>query len=276
MGEAALGTTFWLALAGGFAGFVFYQRGAGRGLEFVLAYALELALSVDNLFVFLIVFSTFAVPAAFQHRVLFWGMIGAVLGRALFILAGAALIHRFAWVLFIFGLFLLYAAIKVLRQTPVTVDPTRYLVLRILRRLVPVALDASGPEFFVRRDGKLYATPLLLVLVVVEAVDLTFAADSIPAVFGVTRDTFVVLTSNIFAVLGLRALFFLVSGLARKLRHLRYGIAFVLAFIGAKIILGPFLDVPIALSLGVVVLALAAAALASLGQGRAGSGEEGS
>ncbi len=264
MREAGIWVGIWIALAAGFAGYVFYSRGTDKGMDFTQAYFLEMALSTDNLFVFLLIFSYFRVPAAFQHRILFWGIIGAVLTRGVFISAGAAVVHHFRWILYALGAFLIYAGIKVLLHKQESIDPSRNLVLRLFRRLFRVADDELGPYFTVRQDGKLWATPLLAVLVVVEAVDVTFAVDSIPAIFGVTTDVFIVLTSNVFAVLGLRALFFLVSGLARKLPYLNYGIATVLGFIGVKIILQSFLTIPVFLSLGVVLGALLVATVASL------------
>jgi len=264
MRRAAAWVGVWVALAAGFAGYVYYSHGTPKCLEFIQGYALEMALSTDNLFVFLIIFSYFRVRADFQHRILFWGIIGAVLTRGVFIAVGAAVVHQFRWVLYALGAFLLYAAIKILFHKQENMDPSRNLVLRLFRRVVRVADDDTGPSFLIRRDGKLWATPLLAVLVVVEAVDVTFAVDSIPAVFGVTTDVFIVLTSNVFAVLGLRALFFLVSGLAQRLPYLNYGIAAVLAFIGTKIILQSFVTIPIFLSLGIVVGALLAATIASL------------
>lgn len=264
MRRAAAWVTVWVALAAAFAGYVYHSQGTQKCLEFIQGYALEMALSTDNLFVFLLIFSYFRVHPAFQHRILFWGIIGAVLTRGAFIAVGAAVVHQFRWVLYVLGAFLIYAAFKVLFHKQENMDPSRNLVLRLFRRVVRVADDESGPSFVVRRDGKLWATPLLAVLVVVEAVDVTFAIDSIPAVFGVTTDVFIVLTSNVFAVLGLRALFFLVSGLASRLPYLSYGIATVLAFIGVKIILQSFVEIPIFLSLGIVVGALLVATVASL------------
>lgn len=265
MRQAAAWVAVWVSLAAAFGGYVFYSQGTTKCLEFIQGYALEMALSTDNLFVFLLIFSYFRVPTAFQHRILFWGIIGAVLTRGAFIAVGAAVVHQFRWILYALGVFLIYAAIKVLLHKQENMDPSRNLVLRLFRRLVRVADDETGPHFVVRRDGKRWAaTPLLAVLVVVEAVDVTFAVDSIPAVFGVTTDVFIVLTSNVFAVLGLRALFFLVSGLARRLPYLNYGIAAVLAFIGIKIILQSFVIIPIFLSLGIVVGVLLIATVASL------------
>jgi tellurite resistance protein TerC len=264
MREAGVWVAVWVLLAAGFAAYVFASLGTERGLEFVQGYCLELALSMDNLFVFILIFSYFRVSPDFQHRILFWGIVGAILSRATFIAAGAAVLQQFRWVLQVLGAFLLYAAIKVLLHKDADIDPSRNLVLRLFRRVVRVAEDATGPHFVVRRDGKLWATRLLAVLVVVEAVDVTFAIDSIPAIFGVTTDFFIVLTSNVFAVLGLRALFFLVSGLARRLVYLSYGIATVLAFIGAKIMVQPLLHIPVFVSLAVIVGTLLVATAASL------------
>jgi tellurite resistance protein TerC len=212
----------------------------------------------------LIIFSYFAVPRAFQHRILFWGIVGAVLTRGFFIGVGAAMIQRFHWILYILGVFLIYLAIKLLLHKDEQIDPGKNPVLRLFRKLVRVAEDESGAHFVVRRDGKLWATPSLAVLIVIETVDVTFAVDSIPAIFGVTTDVFIVLTSNVFAILGLRSLFFLLSGLALKLVYLNYGISLVLAFIGVKIVIQPWVHISVPLSLAVVFGTLALAALASL------------
>jgi len=264
MREATAWVAVWVSLAGGFNVYVVQHFGLTKGLEFTQGYLLELALSTDNLFVFLLIFRYFRVPRAYQHRVLFWGILGTVLTRGVFIGAGAAVIHRFSWILYLLGAFLIYVAFRIIVQKNADVDPSRNPVLRLFRRLVRVAEDETGPSFTVRRDGKLWATPLLAVLIVVEAVDVTFAVDSIPAIFGVTTDVFIVLTSNVFAVLGLRALFFLLSGLAQKLAYLNYGIATVLAFIGAKILLGPWVTIPVVLSLAIVLGLLVVAAGVSL------------
>ena len=264
MREAGVWVGVWVLLAVAFNTYVFQRFGTAKGLEFSQGYLLELALSTDNLFVFILIFSYFRVAPAFQHRVLFWGILGAVLTRGAFIAAGSAAIHRFHWILYLLGAFLIYAAFKIVFQKDAEIDPSRNPVLRLFRRLVPVAEDETGPRFTVWRQGKLLATPLLAVLIVVEAVDVTFAVDSIPAIFGVTTDVFIVLTSNVFAILGLRSLFFLVSGLAQKLAYLNYGIATVLAFIGAKIMFTPFVTIPVLLSLGIVVGVLLMATVASL------------
>jgi tellurite resistance protein TerC len=264
MREAAIWVGIWVFLAAAFNAYIFQRYGTVKGVEFTQGYFLELALSADNLFVFLIIFSYFRVSRAFQHRILFWGIIGAVVTRGFFIAVGAAAIHRFGWILYVLGAFLIYAAIKIIVQKAEDIDPSKNPVLRLFRRMFPVAEDDTGPHFTVRRDGRLMATPLLAVLIVVEAVDVTFAVDSIPAIFGITTDVFIVLTSNIFAVLGLRSLFFLLSGLVKKLAYLNYGIAAILAFIGAKIMLGHFVTMPVLLSLGIVVGLLGLATVASL------------
>jgi tellurite resistance protein TerC len=262
--EAGLWVTLWVSLAAAFNGYIVYVYGITKGLEFTQGYLLELALSTDNLFVFIVIFSYFRVPRAFQHRVLFWGIVGAVLTRGIFIAVGAAVIQRFHWVLYVLGLFLVYVAVKIVVQKPEKIDPAKNPILRLFRKLVRVAEEETGPSFVVRRDGKLWATPLLAVLIVIEAVDVTFAVDSIPAIFGVTTDVLIVLTSNVFAVLGLRSLFFLVSGLAQKLAYLNYGIALVLAFIGIRILVAHWVTIPVAVSLGVIFGTLVAAAGASL------------
>jgi tellurite resistance protein TerC len=264
MREAGVWVGIWVLLACAFNAYVFLRFGTAKGLEFSQGYLLELALSTDNLFVFLLIFSYFRVPRAFQHRILFWGIVGAVLTRGTFIAIGAVAIHRFRWILYALGAFLFYAALKLVFQKDAEIDPSRNPVLRLFRRVVPVADGETGPHFTVRQDGRRLATPLLAVLIVVEAVDVTFAVDSIPAIFGVTTDVFIVLTSNVFAILGLRSLFFLVAGLAQKLVYLNYGIATVLAFIGSKIMLTPFVSIPVVLSLGIVVGVLLVATAASL------------
>jgi tellurite resistance protein TerC len=262
--EAGIWVAIWVLLAGMFNAYVSYRFGLAKGLEFTQGYLLEFALSTDNLFVFLLIFSYFRVPRSYQHRVLFWGIIGTVITRGLFIAVGAAVINRFHWILYILGLFLIYAAIKMVVHQDADIDPSKNIVLRLFRRLVRVADDDTGPNFTIRRDGRLWATPLLAVLIVVEAVDVTFAIDSIPAVFGVTTDVFIVLTSNVFAVLGLRSLYFLVAGLAQKLAYLSYGIATVLAFIGVKIVITRWVTIPIFYSLAVVLGVLSVATVASL------------
>ncbi len=269
--EALFWSIVWVALALVFNAVVWAAWGPVKGLEFLTGYLLEKSLSVDNLFVFLVVFSYFGVPPSLQHRVLFWGILGALAMRALFIVAGAALLQAFDWVLYVFGAFLVFTGVKLAFQKDESVHPERNLALRLFRRVFPVVPDYRGDRFFVREAGarvggagRCFATPLTLVLVVIEATDVVFAVDSIPAIFAVTRDTFIVYTSNIFAILGLRALFFLLAGTLRRFVYLRHGLAVVLGFIGVKMLVSECCHISIAVSLAVVSGILAAAIAASL------------
>jgi len=264
MRDAAIWVVVWCSLGLAFNLFVLRRFGVHKGLEFLQGWLLELALSADNVFVFLVILSYFKVSRDVQHKVLFWGIVGAVISRGAFIGAGAATIHAFHWVLYLLGAFLVFTAIKILAQEDKPVDPSRNLVLRLFRRLVPITPDYAGAHFFARYQGRLMATPLLAVVVVVEAADVMFAVDSIPAIFGVTTDVFIVFTSNIFAVLGLRSLFFLVAGLAQRLVYLKYSISAILAFIGIKIIVQPFFEISVVISLAVVAGLLALATAVSL------------
>jgi tellurite resistance protein TerC len=264
MREAAIWVAVWCLLGLAFNGFVFVRYGAPKAGEFLQGWLLELALSTDNVFVFMVILSYFRVAPEFQHKVLFWGIVGAVISRGTFIGVGAAAIHHFHWILYILGAFLVFTSIKILVQDDQNMDPSRNLVLRLFRRLVPVTPEFVGAKFFARHEGRWKATPLLAVVVVVETVDIMFAVDSIPAIFGVTTDVFIVLTSNIFAVLGLRSLYFLVAGLTKKIVYLKYAIAAILAFIGVKIVAQPVLQIPVIVSLGVIVGLLAIATMASL------------
>jgi tellurite resistance protein TerC len=264
MRDAAIWVVVWCSLGMAFNLFVLRRFGVQKGLEFLQGWLLELALSADNVFVFLVILSYFKVSRDVQHKVLFWGIVGAVIFLGAFIGAGAVTIHAFHWVLYVLGAFLVFTAIKILAQEEKPVDPSRNLVLRLFRRLVPITPDYAGARFFARHQGRLMATPLLAVVVVVEAADVMFAVDSIPAIFGVTTDVFIVFTSNIFAVLGLRSLFFLVAGLAQRLVYLKYAISAILAFIGIKIVVQPFFAIPVAVSLGVVAGLLALATAVSL------------
>jgi tellurite resistance protein TerC len=264
MKEAAAWTGVWCAIGLLFDGFVFYRFGTRKGLEFFQGWLLELSLSVDNVFVFLVIFAYFRVAQEHQHRVLFWGIVGAVVARGAFIAAGVAIIERFHAVMYLLGAFLVYTAVKILVQRDEELDPSKNLTLRIFRRIVPSTTEYDGARFLTRQNGRLVATPLLAVLVVLDAADVVFAVDSIPAVFGVTTDLFIVLTSNIFAILGLRSLFFLVAALVQKLRFLKLGVAVILAFIGAKILIERFYVIPVALSLAVLAGILMVTAVVSL------------
>ena len=229
--EALTWVVVWVSLALAFNIFIYFRFGTEKALEFLTGYMIEEALSVDNLFVFLVIFSYFPVPKLYQHRVLFWGILGAMVMRMLFILLGTALIQSFHWVIFIFGAFLVYTGIKILLSKSEEVHPEKNPAVRLFRRFVPLVTDYEGASFMVKKDKRWLATPLLLVLVVVEASDVVFAVDSIPAIFAVTRDPFIVYTSNIFAILGLRSLFFLLSGMMEKFQYLKVGLGLVLVFI---------------------------------------------
>jgi tellurite resistance protein TerC len=264
MRDAAIWVAVWCSLGLAFNLFILKRFGVRTGLDFLQGWLLELALSADNVFVFVVILSYFKVNPNVQYKVLFWGILGAVISRGSFIIAGAATIHAFHWVLYLLGAFLVVTSIKILAQEDKPVDPSRNLVLRLFRRRGPITPDYLGARFFGRHEGRLMATPLLAVLVVVEAADVMFAVDSIPAIFGVTTDVFIVFTSNIFAVLGLRSLYFLVAGLAQKLVYLKYAISAILAFIGIKVMAQPLFQIPVLISLAVVVGLLAVATAVSL------------
>ena len=261
--EALAWTAVWILLAVVFNAWLAWQHGAERGLEFLTGYLIEKALAVDNVFVFLVVFATFRVPAAYQHRILFWGILGALVMRAGFVLAGAALLGRFQWVMYVFGGVLLATGLKLLVQNEAEIHPERNPILRLFRRLVPSVDDFHGSRFTVVKHGRRHATPMLLVLVCIEATDLVFAVDSIPAIFAVTQDPFIVFTSNVFAILGLRAMFFLLAGVMDRFHYLKIGLALVLAFVGTKMLLVDVWHVPIGVSLGVIAAILGVAAGAS-------------
>jgi len=269
--EALTWTAVWIGLAMLFNAGVYHWFGPERALEFLSGYVLEKALSVDNLFVFIVVFSVFAVPAKLQHRVLLWGILGALLLRALFVVAGAALLTRFHWLGYVFGAFLVFTGIKLLVQRQAELDPRHNPVLRAFRRLIPTVDEYHDAKFTIVKAGKRYATPLLLVLVVIEATDIVFAMDSIPAVFAVTRDPFIVFTSNIFAILGLRALYFALAGMMDRFHYLKLGLALVLMFVGAKMLLAGAYKIPIWASLAVIALLLTGSVVASLLRPRAAS-----
>ena len=261
--EAAIWYTVWLSLALLFNLGIFVWLGPGKGIEFLTGYIMELSLSVDNVFVFLIIFSYFAVPAPYQHRVLFFGILGAIVMRGFFIGIGVTLLNMFHWLIYLFGAFLVYTGIKLALRKDDEVHPERNPVLLLARRFLPVTSGYEDQRFFVRRQGKWMTTPLFMVLVVVEMSDLVFAVDSVPAILAITRDPFIVWTSNVFAILGLRALFFLVAGILRHFRYLKVGLALVLCFVGAKMLISDFYHVSTPLSLGAVAGILAVTMLAS-------------
>ncbi len=262
--EAGAWSAVWVALALLFNAGVYAWFGPERALEFTTGYLIEKALAVDNIFVFVVIFSAFAIPTVYQHRILFWGVLGALVMRAGFILAGGALLQRFHWALYVFGVILAATGVKLLLQRQQELHPERNPLVRAFQRLFPVTHEPAGGRFTVVRDGRRHATPLLLALVAVEVTDLVFAVDSIPAIFAVTRDPFIVFTSNIFAILGLRSLYFLLADVITRFVYLKVGLALVLIFVGAKMLLVDLYKIPIAASLGIIAAILGLSVAASL------------
>jgi len=262
--EAALWSAVWIVLSIIFGSIVYVSRGADSGLQFFSGYLIEKALSVDNIFVFVLIFAYFQVARQYQHRVLFWGIIGALIMRGAMILIGAALIERFHWIMYLFGLFLVYTAFRLATNRAEKVDPSHNPAVRLARRFLPVTDHYIGQSFLARQAGRLVATPLLLVLLVIETTDLVFALDSIPAVFAISQDPFIVYTSNVFAILGLRALYFLVAGMLQRLEYLQYGLSIILGFVGIKMLIQDIYKVPTTLSLTFIVVVLSIVVAASL------------
>jgi tellurite resistance protein TerC len=262
--EALLWSGIWIGAAALFALGVYHYYGSQPALEFSTGYLIEKSLSMDNLFVFLVLFRTFGVPVELQHRVLMWGILGALIMRGVMIAAGAELIEQFAGVMYVFGAFLIYAGIHMMFAKEAEKHPERNRIVRFFAKHLRVTKEFSGEKFFVRQQGQRFATPLFLVLLVVEVTDVTFAVDSIPAVFGITRDPFIVYTSNVFAILGLRALYFLLAGVLGRLSYIKFGLAAVLIFVGAKMLAEPWLHISVLGSLGIVAGILAVATIISL------------
>jgi tellurite resistance protein TerC len=262
--EALTWTLVWVGLSLAFGLSVMNFSGSQRGLEFFTGYVIEKALSVDNLFLFLVIFRAFAVDEKIQHRILEWGILGALLMRGVMIAAGASLIERFSWVLYVFGAFLVFAGLHMLFAKKVEMHPEENRISLFTKKYLRVTKEYQGSKFFARDGGKLFATPLFVVLLIVEITDITMAVDSIPAVFGITRDPFIVYTSNVFAILGLRAMYFLLAGVLGRLRYLTAGLSFVLAFIGAKMMVEPWVHISVEISLGIVAGILLVALAASL------------
>jgi tellurite resistance protein TerC len=261
--EALAWSGLWIALAAAFAVLELFWHGRAQALQFVTGYVIELSLSVDNLFVFLVIFRYFKVPDQHQHKVLFWGILGALLMRGVFIVAGVGLIRRFSWITYAFGALLVYSGLKLLRQGETEIRPEKNPVLRIFRRAFPVTKEYVGGRFFTRSD-KLYATPLFVVLLVVETSDILFAVDSIPAVLAITLNAFIVYTSNVFAILGLRSMYFALAGMMDLFHYLHYGLSVVLIFIGLKMLGSHYVNIPTGWALAIVLLVLGASILASL------------
>src|SRR5215510_10420039 len=264
MKEALTWSVVWISLALLFNLGVYVWFGPERGLEFLTGFLIEKALAVDNIFIFVVIFSYFAVPPALQHKVLFWGILGALVMRAVLIVLGGALLQQFHWVLYIFGAFLILTGIKLLTQKDTEIHPERNPLLRLFLRFVPTVPAYRGAQFFVRQSGRWYATPLFVVLMSVEVTDLVFAIDSIPAIFAVTSDPFIVYTSNIFAILGLRSLYFLLAGVIHQFHYLKTGLALVLAFVGTKMLIVDIYKIPVGVSLGIITLLIGGAIIASL------------
>jgi tellurite resistance protein TerC len=262
--EALTWSIVWVALSLVFNWWIYHEFGSEKALEFLTGYLIEKALSVDNIFVFVILFASFAVPKIYQHRVLFWGVIGALVMRAIFIGLGAALVARFHWIMYVFGAILIYTGFKLMAEGEAEPHPEKNPIYKFARRLMPATPEYHGKQFTVIKDGRRYATPLLLVLIAIEATDVVFAVDSIPAIFAITTDPFIVYTSNIFAILGLRAMYFLLAGVIDKFHFLKYGLAIVLLFVGVKMVIAEWVKIPILVSLGSIAGILAVSVIASI------------
>ncbi|HEX6892167.1 MAG TPA: TerC family protein [Chryseolinea sp.] len=262
--EALTWTAVWVFLAFMFNVFVFYQLGEEKAFEFFTGYLIEKSLSVDNIFVIILIFSYFNVPAAYQHKVLFWGILGALVMRVCFILAGVELIHKFHWLIYIFGGFLIFTGIRILTQGDLKLDPEKNPVVKLVRKVFRVTPQFEGDRFFIKRENVLWATPLFVVVVLIEATDLIFAVDSIPAILAVSEDPFIVYTSNVFAILGLRSLYFALAGMEKYFTHLKYGLSAILIFVGVKMCIADFYKVPIEISLAFIILTLSVAVLTSM------------
>ncbi len=275
MREALMWSAVWVALALCFCGGILYWKGSGSALDFLTGYVLEKSLSMDNIFVFLLIFTYFGVPAKYQHRVLMWGIIGALIMRATFIFAGIALIEKFHWTLYLMGLFLVYTGIKMAVQHDGELQPEKNPFLRICYRILPITERLDKGHFLVKQKGKTFATPLLLVLVLVETSDIMFAFDSIPAILSITCDPFIVYTSNVFAILGLRALYFALAHLHKTFSYLHYGLSVILVFVGVKMLIADWYKIPVWLALIAVAMILVISIAASKLWAPVGQGEEG-
>lgn len=263
--EALISSAVWISLALLFNIGVYYFRGSEAGLAFLTGYLIEKSLSVDNIFVFVMVFAYFKVPLKYQYKILFWGIIGALIMRATMIVAGTALIQNFHWTLYIFGALLLITGIKMFTQKEdEKLEPENNPVVKLFKKFMPVTNEMNDDKFFVRKNGMLMATPLFIVLIVIETTDLIFAVDSIPAIFGVTQDPFIVYTSNVFAILGLRALYFALAGIIDQFHYLKYGLSLILVFIGTKMLIAEYYKIPILLALAVVLAILIVSVIVSL------------
>jgi tellurite resistance protein TerC len=262
--EALLWSGIWIVIALLFNAFVYYWHGSKAATEFLAGYLIERSLSVDNLFVFVLIFSYFRVADKYQHKVLFWGILGALIMRALFIATGVALIHKFHWVIYVFGVFLIVTGVRVGVEKGKEIRPERNPVLKLFKRVIPLVPEFRGDKFFVKLDGRVFATPLFVVLLVVETTDVVFAMDSIPAILAITYDPFIVYSSNVFAILGLRALYFALAGLMRLFHYINYGVAAILVFVGIKMVLADIYTIPVGIALGVIAVILAISIVVSV------------
>lgn len=262
--EALIWSFVWISLALIFNYGVYLYMGKVKALEFFTGYVLEKSLSVDNIFVFILVFSFFKVPPSYQHKVLFWGILGALVMRVILIFSGVALLTKFHWLIYIFGAFLIFTGVKLLMQKDSHVEPDKNILVRLFKKFYPVTNEYHGDKFFVKINAKKYATPMFVVLLVIEFTDLVFAVDSIPAILAITNDTFIVYTSNVFAILGLRSLYFALAGVMKYFRFLKIGLSIILVFVGVKMMIVDFYKFPISISLGIIVSILAISVIASL------------
>ncbi|MFN8254524.1 MAG: TerC family protein [Bacteroidales bacterium] len=262
--EAITWSIVWIALALLFNYGVYYFQGREKALEFLTAYLIEKSLSIDNLFVFIMVFGFFNIKNEYQHKVLFWGILGALIMRVIFIFAGVALIHKFHWIIYVFGAFLVYTGIKMINEKDKKIEPDKNLFVKIFKKFMPVTNELHADKFFVKINAKTFATPLFITLLVIEFTDLIFAVDSIPAVLAISDDTFIVYTSNVFAILGLRALYFALAGIVKYFRFLKYGLSAILVFVGTKMIISGFYKIPVALSMSIIIGILLISVLISI------------
>ena len=262
--EALIWSFVWIALAMAFNYGIYHLMGKVKALEFFTGYVLEKSLSVDNIFVFILVFSFFKVPSLYQHKILFWGVFGALIMRIILIFSGVALLTKFHWLIYVFGAFLIFTGIKMLVQKDGHAEPDKNILVRLFKKIYPVTNEYHSDKFFVKLDGRKFATPMFVVLLVIEFTDLVFAVDSIPAILAITNDTFIVYTSNVFAILGLRSLYFALSGVMKYFRFLKIGLSVILVFVGVKMMIVDFYKFPIALSLSVIIGILAVSVIASL------------
>lgn len=262
--EALTWTLIWIVLAMLFNLFVYHYFDREKALEFFTAYLVEKSLSIDNIFVMIMIFSYFSVPDSYQHKVLFWGILGALVMRVIFIFAGIELIHKFHWLIYAFGAFLVITGVRMVTGEDKPMDPSANPLIKLVRRIFPVTESFVGDQFFIRREGRLWATPLFLVVVLIEGTDVIFAVDSIPAIISISDDPFIVYTSNVFAILGLRSLYFALAGIEKYFTYLKYGLAAILVFVGAKMCIADFYKIPVEISLIVIAFLLAISMLASV------------